>query len=113
MPPADAVRRLVDAHLLLHCGSAVQLGAAFREEVLWNEEVDTLFKASYDKLLAVYKANSGSECKPSQPNFMSVSEYMRLVEATGMIGRAVTSREVKHAFLFSMMTQVDEMKTDR
>lgn len=72
-----------------------------------------MLRVSYSAINNIYQRNSGAECRPGQARFMAFSEWMSLLERSGLLGTGISAREAKQAYLFAIMTQVDDIGSER
>jgi len=70
-------------------------------------------RAHLQTLKDVYKHYSGRDALPNEDPFMSLSEFIDLVTASGIVDDTFGAREIGTLFNVAMMTQVDELKTER
>lgn len=76
---------------------------AFRQS-LYTEEVDTVLRAHLQTLKDVYKHYSGRDALPNEEPFMSLSEFIDLVTASGIVDDTFGAREIGTLFNVAMMT---------
>ncbi|EGR29347.1 leucine rich repeat protein [Ichthyophthirius multifiliis] len=86
----------------------------WRTERYWNEECDYCLK-NYKKIIDyVYKKFAKQKVKPGQPPFMCLDELIRIVSLAGLTEDEHFGSTVCYfAFNLSMMTQIDELQSDR
>jgi len=86
---------------------------SWREERYWNEDVDTILKSYFPILRGIYKKYSGQKTLPGQKKYMCLEEFHRLMADTQMYNDNCGERDATLAFNLAMMTQVDELNSDR
>ena len=64
-------------------------------------------------LKAVYSLYSVKKVKPGQKGFMCLDEFNEIVLKAELLNENFTAREIGMAFNLAMMTQVQELDTDR
>eukprot|EP00347_Sterkiella_histriomuscorum_P006983 403350697 len=85
----------------------------FRKEKLWNEDCDIVFKRNMKIVQALYTKYSGKYAMPGQPKYMSLDEFIEMVNQSGIIDETFGAREVSPLYNISMMTQKNELDFDR
>ena len=85
----------------------------FRKEKLWNEECDLVFKRLYKIVQALYVRFSGKYALPGQPKYMSLDEFIEMVSQSGVVSDTFGTREISPLFNLSMMTQKNELDSER
>ena len=112
---AEAVEKILEEHLLPFITSNDTLYNAqkWREDRYWNEECDTVLKSYLPILQGLYKRYSGLKSKPGQKKFTSLEELNKLATDSQILNDNLVDRDVTIAFNLSMMTQVDELNSDR
>lgn len=86
----------------------------WREQVYWNEQCDLVYKTYKAVLEAVYKKYSVKRVKPGQKPFMCLEEVNDICKAALLYSdENFVERDAFIAFNLSMMTQVDELNSDR
>ena len=85
----------------------------FRVEKLWNENCDRIFKLYMPVVKGLYDKYSGRYSLPGQAPFMSLEEFTQMVTDSNVIDENFGAREVGMLFSVSMMTQVNELDSDR
>jgi hypothetical protein len=61
----------------------------------------------------VYNKYSGRECLPSEDPYMTMHEFIELINNTKVIDDHFGEREIGIIYNISMMTQVDEINKER
>lgn len=109
----------MDKNIIPNCGQFnCQI---FRDSRYWNEECDNILKSHLVLFDSLYDANSGSRKLPGekkyiQPqiiSFMCYDEFLGIFTAMEVITDSFPERDVISAFAQSMMTQVEEVDSDR
>mmetsp|Transcript_17185 Transcript_17185/g.15185 ORF Transcript_17185/g.15185 Transcript_17185/m.15185 type:complete len:285 (+) Transcript_17185:579-1433(+) len=72
-----------------------------------------VFKYYIKNMKSLYYAYSGKHCKPGEQNFMCSDEFLRLFSDAGVQSDLFGAKEIGIIFNLSMMTQVDELNSDR
>eukprot|EP00347_Sterkiella_histriomuscorum_P005610 403355936 len=85
----------------------------FRKQKLWNEECDLSFKRNLKGVQALYTKYSGKYAMPGAPRFMSMDEFSQLIQDSSVISDSFGEREISPVYALSMMTQKDEIESDR
>jgi len=85
----------------------------WRVERYWNEPVDTVLKSYLPIFRGVYKKYSGLKTLPGQRPFMCLEEFQKLVGDAGMYSDKCGERDALLSYNYAMMTQVDELNSDR
>ena len=85
----------------------------FRKERLWTEDCDLAFKRNLKGVHSLYAKYSGRYALPSAPRFMSMDEFVSLVQDGGVVSDSFGEREITPIYSLSMMTQKDEVDSDR
>jgi hypothetical protein len=78
-----------------------------------NEECDNVFKAYLPIIQTVYKANSKKNVKPGQKPFMCLEEFQEICANAHLLTDSFTTREIDICFNLAMITQVNELDSDR
>jgi len=86
---------------------------SWRQERYWNEEVDTVLKSYFPIFRSVYRKYHGQKTLPGQKKFMCLEEFHRLVADANMNNDNCGERDATLGFSLAMMTQVDELNSDR
>ena len=85
----------------------------WRNERFWNEDVDCIVKSYYPILKGAYKRYSGQKTLPGQKKFTSLEEFNRLMGDMKLLDDHFGERDSTLYFSLAMMTQVDELDSDR
>jgi len=85
----------------------------WRVERYWVETVDAVVKSYLPILKGVYKKYSGLKTLPGQRKFMSLEEFHRLLNDSGSFNDNCGDRDATLSFNIAMMTQADELDSDR
>lgn len=91
-------------------------GQEWREENLWTEECDLLLKTHLHIIKYVYQKFAGSLKKKTYmaQKFMSLEEFKEVLLQGNMFNPDILSTEIINtSYGMSMMTQVDEINTDK
>jgi len=107
----DALKQLIDDNLGAFLSKFDH--QKWRVEKYWNEAVDTVLKSYLPILKGAYKKNIGLRTLPGQRKFMCLEEFHRLMGDCGIFNDNLTDRDATLAFSLSMMTQTDELQSDR
>jgi len=78
-----------------------------------NEECDNVFKAYLPIIQTVYKTNSKKNVKPGQKPFMCLEEFQEICANAHLLTDTFTAREIDICFNLAMITQVNELDSDR
>jgi hypothetical protein len=84
----------------------------WRDTTFWCEENDYIMKQHKLIIDNVYHKYSGARTLPGKKKFMSISEVKQLIDHSG-IDRDIPERDISIAFNCSMMTQIDELHSER
>lgn len=63
-----------------------------------------MLKKNLSTLKDIYKRYSGREALPSDPKFMSLNEFVDLINISGVVDETFGAREIGVIFNISMMT---------
>jgi len=85
----------------------------WRGDRFWNEEVDCIVKSYYPIFKGAYKKYSGQKTLPGQKKFTSLEEFNRLMSDMQILNDNFGERDSTLYFSLAMMTQVDELESDR
>ncbi len=85
----------------------------WRTEVLWNEKCDHLYWRNIKVVKKLYDKNSGWYAAPGAPWFMAPDEFFDLVNEIGVVSDTFGSWEIGTLYNLSMMTQIDELTSNR
>jgi len=85
----------------------------WRLEKYWNEECDTVLKKYLPIIKELFKRYSGKYALPGKPKFVSMDEFIQMVNDTGVVDETFGAREIGILYNLSMFTQVDEIDEDR
>ena len=107
--PAGAMRKLIDLMRDVKTIETAQSAADFHRRA-WTQETDQLLRKHMDLLASVYAAYSGKDDKPGQPKFMSLPEWLSLLNS---FMSDFSERDAKQAFSRAVQTVVDEMATEK
>lgn len=86
---------------------------AWRRKVCWQENVDYVLKKSLPVLKDIFKRNSGRYAAPGAPKFMSLFEFIDMLELGSVLQRDFNIKLLPQMFNLAMMTQVEEIESDR
>ena len=108
---SEAVVMLMETNVLPHLGHI--FADKWRYERYLNEPCDTALKANRHLLKNVFGKFSVKKVKPGQKPFMCLSEFESIILGADLINENFTVREICLAFNLGMMTQVQELDSDR
>lgn len=77
------------------------------------EEVDLIYKAHRPILENIWSRYSIRLKKPGQKNFMCLEEFSDICTMSGLVNEFFVAREIDVCFNLAMMTQIDELNSDR
>jgi hypothetical protein len=106
----EACERLYNDHIKSFAG--VYDDHEWKEGKYWNEEHDVLYTKYLKLLQHLYKSYSGAKTKPGKTPFMCLDEFKAFVAAFGIDGH-MTGLDIPLCFNVSMMTQIDEVDSER
>jgi len=111
----EAVEKVLNEHLIPYINTMDQyfLPQKWREERYWNEDVDTVYKSYLPIAQSLYKKYSGMKTKPGMKKFACIEELQKLAVDAGILNDNLVDRDIVICFNLSMMTQVDELNSDR
>ncbi len=72
-----------------------------------------VIKRGYPFIKEIYSKYSGRYALPSQPKYMSLEEFYQCIQDSGVVNENFNDREIKPIYSISMMTQKDEIESDR
>ena len=82
----------------------------FRTKIMYNEEVDEVFKTFNDILTQVYSENIGEEQGPTERKTMCVREWQAVVDKAGLLdGEIMGDRSCRLCYVRAIETSPDEM----
>lgn len=112
---AEAVEKILNDHVLpyIHLNDPHYNAQKWRETRYWNEGCDTVYKSYLPVVQALYRKYSGMKTKPGQRKFTCVDEINKLVTDAELLNDTLVERDIVVLFNQSMMTQVDELNSDR
>lgn len=85
----------------------------WRDEKYWCESCDDALKFYKSVLDNVYMRYSVRKVKPGQKKFMCVEEFHDIFRTSNLLDENFVERDIYLAFNMAMMTQVDELNSDR
>ena len=85
----------------------------WRKERLWKEEVDYVLKVSLPTLKDIYRKFSGKIAMPGAPKYMCCLEFEQLITEANVLSDKFGVKQLSILFNLSMMTQVDEVESER
>ena len=85
----------------------------WRKNNLWREECDLAVKRQYRTIQRLYIQYSGRYAFPSAPQFVSPVEFAEMIEQSRVINDYFTFKEIYPIWNLSMMTQADEINSDK
>ena len=111
----EAVEKVLNEHLIPYIkpNEALFNPQKWREEQYWNEECDTVLKSYLPILQDLYSKYSGAKSKPGMKKFVSLEELQRLATEAAILDDNLVERDIVVAYNLSMMTQLDELNSDR
>ena len=107
---SECIEKLFDEHI--DCNlvpEATHDPDEFRNERLYNEDVDNVFKRHLRPLKLLYDKYSMLNPVGGKARF-ELDEWMKLVTDGGLLSDDLTTRECRFAFFFSRMVVADEVK---
>ena len=107
----EAVTKIWDDHLKAYFDKYDT--HKWRTTFLWNEHWDYVFKRYMTAVKKIYEKFSGKYAMPGAIKYMSSDEFFALVEQTGIVNDSFGQREILPIFNCSMMTQTNELETDK
>lgn len=106
----EACEKLYNEHIKSFSG--IYDDHEWKEAKYWNEEHDVLYTKYLKLLQHLYKSYSGAKTKPGKTPFMCLDEFRAFVTAFG-IDSHMTGLDIPLCFNLSMMTQIDEVDSER
>ena len=85
----------------------------WRKERLWKEEVDYVLKVSLPTLKDIYRKFSGKIAMPGAPKYMCCLEFEQLISEANVLSDKFGVKQLSILFNLSMMTQVEEVESER
>lgn len=85
----------------------------WRTTYLWNEHCDYVFKRYMTAVKKIYDTFSGKYAMPGATKYMSSDEFFDLIDQIGIVDDDFGQREIIPIFNCSMITQKDELDSDR
>ena len=108
---AQAVEYLMEKHIVQRLGHVS--ANTWRIGRYLFGSVEKALKSQMGLLKAIYGQYSNRKVKPGQKGFMSLEEFTEIVMKAEVLNDKFTAREIGVAFNLAMMTQVQELDTDR
>lgn len=108
---SEAVSCLLDRHILANLGHVS--AQKWRDDRYFYMSVETSLKSNMSLLQYIYSCFSKRKVKPGQKPFMCLDEFSEIILKSNLLNDNFTAREIAIAFNLSMMTQVQELDTDR
>lgn len=111
----EALEKTLNEHVLPYVNQNDQyfVPQKWREERYWNEEVDTVYKSYLPIAISLYRKYSGMKTKPGMKKFTCIEELQKLATDAGILNDNLVDRDIVIAYNLSMMTQIDELNSDR
>lgn len=106
-----AVKVLLDNHIVEKLGHVS--AQKWRNERYFFASVENVLKGNMQLIQYTYSTYSRKNVKPGQKPFMCLDEFNDIIFKAGLLNDNFTAREIGIAFNLSMMTQVQELDTDR
>ncbi len=85
----------------------------WRKKVLHREDIDLALKHGLPVLKKIYERFSGKYASPGAAHYMSMIEFQELFQDSGIFNDQFGTKMLPQQFTLSMMTQVDEIDSDR
>eukprot|EP00347_Sterkiella_histriomuscorum_P020671 403336916 len=109
---SQAFQLLIDNHIIPATSHIIK-SQEWRKTILWNEQVDNILKAYLPVFQHVYNNYGGTHRKPGQKMFMTVDEFENLILSVPLVNDLFGQRDTSVAFNLAMMTQVNELDSER
>lgn len=112
---SEAVDKMLNDHVLpyITLNDATYNAQKWRESRYWNEECDTVYKSYLPVVQSFFRKYSGMKTKPGYKKFSCLDELNKLAVDAGILNDNLVDRDIVVFFNMSMMTQVDELNSDR
>mgnify|MGYP006113604075 CR=1 FL=1 len=107
----EAVSKMLDTFILPRFQSTDS--HIKRVNNIWREECDLSIKRQYRTIQKLYEKYTGRFALPSAPQFMSPIEFSEMVEKSRVVNDYFTFKEIYPIWNLSMMTQEDEINSDK
>lgn len=85
----------------------------FRDEKYWCEDTDDVMKRHKSILEQVYAKYSNKKVRPGDKKFMCLEELIDLCKHANLFDENFVERDACLAFNWAMMTQMDEINSER
>jgi hypothetical protein len=108
---SQAVSVLLTSHIIPHLGN--YSANKWRFERYFFKSVEKVLKKHMNIWKAIYAQFSVKKVKPGQKGFMCLEEFNDIIMKAEVLNDNFTAREIGIAFNLAMMTQVQELDTDR
>ena len=108
---SQAVEYLMEKNIVQRLGDVS--ANKWRIERYLFGSVEKVLKSQMGLLRAIYGQYSTRKVKPGQKAFMSLEEFTEIIMKAEILNDKFTAREIGVAFNLAMMTQVQELDTDR
>jgi hypothetical protein len=112
---SEALQRILNEHVLPYIKQNDSLFNAnkWREERYWNEKCDIVYKSYLPIVKSFFKKYSGLKTKPGQAKFCCLEELVLIAKEAQILDDNLVDRDLIVIFNQSMMTQLDELNSDR
>jgi hypothetical protein len=85
----------------------------WRLERYWNEECDNLIKTNVALFKHLYETKGGAHKLPGEKIYMSIQEFVTLMNEANFINEVFTERDVVVSFNLAKQTEIDEINNDK
>ena len=100
-------RRNIEKHLR---SEASRSSNYFRDERLYFEEIDKIFKSRLSKIVTLFCAFSGKGCSGKDEFYMTPNEFVDCMREAQMINHTFTMRQAQFSASWSMQLVIDDVK---
>lgn len=108
---SDAIVKFFDENLLPYLKRFDS--QEFRLTKLYRESCDKVLRKHMPVLKDIYRKAAAGDALPGEDSFMSINEFIQMVVLSGVVDDNFSAREIGTIFNLSMMTQVDEIHSER
>lgn len=85
----------------------------WRKTRYWNEEVDNLYKSHLPIWEHLFNSFGGRNKKPGERHYIMVDEFDTMWQYSGLVNDDFGARDAFTFFNAAMMTQIDELESDK
>jgi hypothetical protein len=107
----ESIKRLMEENVLPYLNRFNSTD--FRISKLYKEQCDYILRKHLNTLKEIYKKASCVDMVPDEDSVMSMMEFVDLILSTGVVDKGFGARDIGTLYNLSIITQVDEVHSDR